>query len=109
MVFKKILGLVLLFLGLIMIVSTVYYSYNIFTGKTEAPELFSVPEEVAIQPEEIPEDWSAEDYAGGALPIDFDALPKVLNLFAWGVFAFILIFAGGQVAGIGIKLMKQGN
>jgi len=31
---------------------------------------------------------------------------KLLNLIAWSILAMILMFGGGQVAGIGIKLIS---
>jgi hypothetical protein len=34
-------------------------------------------------------------------------LPKLLNLLSWSIFAGILIFAGAQIAGLGIKLIKD--
>ena len=107
MSFKKILGLVLLFFGLILICWILYASYNIFTGKTEAPELFSEPkEETVLQPEQMAEEQTMEAQLREALPIDPNALPKTLNLTAWGILAFILIFGGSQIAGLGVKLLK---
>ena len=41
----------------------------------------------------------------GLLPVD--TLPKLLNLVAWSIFAGILFFGGGQISGLGIKLMKS--
>jgi len=38
------------------------------------------------------------------LPVNF--LPRILNLTAWSIFAFILFFGGAQIAGLGIKLMR---
>ncbi len=34
-------------------------------------------------------------------------LLKILNLASWSMFASILFFAGGQIAGLGIKLVKN--
>jgi len=31
---------------------------------------------------------------------------KILNLATWSLFAFILIFAGGTITNIGVKLVK---
>jgi len=104
---KKIAGLVLLLLGIILICWTLYSSYNVFTGRSEAAEVFSVPvEEASVLPEEMTEEQILEEQMRMALPIDAGALPRMLNLLAWGVLAFILIFGGGQIAGIGIKLMR---
>ena len=105
--FKKILGLFLLLFGLILICWTLYASYNIFTGKTEAPELFSSPkEEAVLQPEQMTEEQMMEAQLRELFPIDPNSLPKTLNLAAWGILAFIFIFGGSQLAGIGAKLVK---
>jgi len=32
---------------------------------------------------------------------------KLLNLSSWSLFIFILIFAGGKISGLGIKLLKN--
>ncbi|MCK5491145.1 MAG: hypothetical protein KAI67_04855 [Candidatus Pacebacteria bacterium] len=32
---------------------------------------------------------------------------KFLNLSSWSIFIFILIFAGGKISGLGIKLLKN--
>lgn len=97
----KILGLVLLLLGLVLIGWTLYHSYNVFTGKAAAPDIFSAPEAMQLQPEQVPEEGLGEFF-----PVDPDALPEALNMFAWGLLAFVLIFGGSQIAGLGIKLMK---
>ena len=106
----KILGLVLLMLGLVLIGWTLYNSYNIFTGRAEAPEIFSVPEEeTPVEPEELPEELPedlSEDQLMQALFADKNILPETANLLIWGFLAFILIFGGGQISGLGIKLMK---
>ena len=98
----------MLFLGLILICWTLYSSYNIFNGRAEAAELFSVPaaEEAVLGDEEMTEEDIMKEQLKEALPFEADTLPRMLNLLAWGILAFILIFGGAQVAGIGIKLLK---
>ena len=106
----KILGLVLLMLGLVLIGWTLYTSYNIFTGGGEAPEIFTpLEEETILPPEEIPEELAEEMEESQLMQsffIDKQLLPETLNLLIWGFLAFILIFGGGQIAGLGIRLMK---
>ncbi len=41
----------------------------------------------------------------GLLPSDL--IPKVLNLTIWGILAWILVMGGGQIANLGIKLLKN--
>ena len=35
-----------------------------------------------------------------------ETLPKILNLISWSILAGILIFGGGQIASLGIKIIK---
>jgi len=41
----------------------------------------------------------------GLLPTDM--LPKISNLAIWSILAWILIFGGGQISSLGIKLLKS--
>jgi hypothetical protein len=114
--FTKILGWVLLLAGVLIIVWTLYSSYNIFTAKAAIPEIFSS---------------SAESYGGSAVAsgeggemgmqaqmekmigeqlqglIPADTIPKMLNLAVWAMLAGILIFGGAQISNLGIKLIKK--
>ena len=106
---KKILGLVLLFLGLAIILYSLYASYNIFTAKTAAPEIFKVETGLSIVPGAT-QDLQAQlqkmiqEQLKGMLPAD--TIPQFFNLTTWSIFAGILIFGGAQIAGLGIKLIK---
>ncbi len=105
----KIIGIILLILGIIIIIWTLISSYNIFTGKTEAPILIDIEhdESLSLTEEEVQEDMERiiEDQISGMIP--FDAFPLLLNLVAWSILAFILIFGGTQLSGLGIKLLKK--
>ena len=109
--FTKILGWVLLLAGVLIIVWTLYSSYNIFTAKTAMPEIFEMGEEKALPQKGGAQDLQAqmEEMIGeqlkGILPVD--TLPKMLNLTVWAMLAGILIFGGAQISNLGIKLMKH--
>jgi len=45
------------------------------------------------------------DLLGDIIPQEF--IIKLLNLSSWSLFIFILIFAGGKISGLGIKLLKN--
>lgn len=111
MILNKIIGYVLLVVGLAMIVFTVWQSYSIFMGKISAPIIFKVSSfQAASQKSAEPLDLQGQ--VQGAVDKQIsqvmppETLPKVFNLVAWSFFAFILIFAGGTIAGIGVKLIK---
>jgi len=107
---KKIFGLVLLFVGLAVIFYSLYSSYNIFTAKAEAPEIFTVEEKEEV---EVPgaDDIQAQmqqmisEQLKGMLPAG--SIPQLLNLITWSIFAGILIFGGAQISSLGIKLIKK--
>jgi hypothetical protein len=114
---NKIFGWTLILIGLIIIFLGIYSSYNVFTAKSEAPEIFPLENELDNglnfkSKEEITFDQNLEEQAGALIEeklnkmIPVDSLPMLFNLLAWSVFIGILIFAGTQIVGIGIKLIK---
>lgn len=104
---KKILGLVLIVIGLVVIFYGLYSSFNIFSGKAAAPEIFKTPPVVKSTGSQ---DIQAQlqnmlgDQLKGMLPVD--SVSTFLNLTSWSVFAGLLIFGGAQIAGLGIKLFN---
>lgn len=115
---EKIFGWGLLIIGIIIIGWTLYSSYNIFTGKVKAPEVFEIEKEITKTPAsnqgklptsqtEIQKELGQmiAEQLKGLLPVD--ALPKMLNLIVWSILAGILIFGGSQISGLGIKLIKK--
>ncbi|MBZ9578592.1 hypothetical protein KJA14_01950 [Patescibacteria group bacterium] len=113
MAIEKNIGWGLLVLGIFLIVWPLFTSYNIFTGKTQVPVIFqmeeknktSLPEEKKsdLTPEEM--EKIVEEKLGEIFPVEF--LVKLSNLTSWSVFVGILIFAGSQISGLGIKLIKK--
>lgn len=110
--FEKIIGWVLLFLGMAIIFYSLYSSFNIFTGAKEAPEIFKMNEKETILFKEVDSlnvqgqmERLIEKQLTGLLPADF--MPKILNLIVWSMIAGILIFGGAQISGLGIKLIKK--
>jgi len=112
----KIFGWGLLVAGLIIIGWTLYSSYNIFIGKAAMPEIFEIEEatgtttqagKTPTSPTEVQQEMEKMigEQLKGLLPAD--VLPKILNLSVWSMLAFILIFGGSQISGLGIKLIKK--
>lgn len=111
---KNIVAWVLLIGGVILIIWTLVSSYNIFTGKSEIPEIFEMQSDLSLssttgsgQGADIQAQMQKllQEQLKGLMPTD--ALPKILNLSVWSILAFILIFGGTQISGIGIKLMNK--
>lgn len=103
---KKTLGLVLLAVGLVVIFYALYSSFNIFTGKTGAPEIFKTPQQTKVAGSQ---DLQAQlqnmlsEQLKGMLPAG--SIADLFNLVSWSVFAGILVLGGGQISGLGIKLI----
>lgn len=111
----KITGIILLSLGLIIILGSLYSSYNIFTGVTKVPQVFKFSQQIIPSSSEN----QISDIQGqleqslgkvigeqikGILPQD--VLPTLLNLISWSIFIGLAILAGTQIANLGIKLIK---
>jgi hypothetical protein len=105
----KPIGGLLLLLGLAVIAYGLYSSWQIFTGRDLPPEIFkasSVKQEGSSKVFEI--DLQLDKLLGTQLQqvLPADALPRLLNLLSWSIFASLLVFGGTQVSGLGIKLLK---
>ncbi len=113
MVYKKILGSILILLGLVVITFTIFETYNIFTAKKEPPQIFEAvtqitsKEEKPKTPEEkmqaLQQEMIAEQFQK-MLPIG--SLVTLFNLISWSMGAMILFFGGSKISQIGINLLK---
>jgi hypothetical protein len=104
---SKILGLILLLLGVAIILYTLYFSFNVFTAKAAPPEIFKLESQAAssgAQGLEAQFQEIVSEQLRGLIPVD--SITTLLNLITWSIFAGILIFAGAQIAGLGVKLIK---
>lgn len=115
---QKIIGWILLLIGPLIIFWGLYSSYNIFTGKTPAPEIFKIEEKEIAVPTPAParrnipatpaeaQEEIMKIIAGQIKEIiPAQTVISLLNLISWSIFAGLLIFAGGQISAIGIRLL----
>lgn len=112
----KILGWFLLISGILIIIFSLFNSWNIFTGKTQSPAIFKMgeqkeeplPQTQKIQaPEEKAEEMVQQELQKQLQKVlPADTIPKLLNLISWSILAGILIFGGTQISSLGIKLIK---
>lgn len=105
---ERILGFFFLFLGVGIIVFALFSGYQVFTAKTAPPQIFSMLDQ------EDPKTSTGvegklqnllQEQLKGFIPLD--TVPKILNLSVWSVFLGLLMFGGGQISGIGVKLLKK--
>jgi hypothetical protein len=116
---NKILGLILLIIGLLIIFWGFYSAYNVFQGKAGLPKIFTpaetalIEEEIAptpqtgtLTPEKLQENMEEmmQKQIGKIFPSGI--IMQLMNLIAWSIFIWILIYGGGKIAGLGIKLFK---
>lgn len=103
---QKILGFALVAGGIGIILYSLYASFTFFTGSANPPEIFSVE---AAEPQAggtgNPVSQLLEEQLQGLLPTGL--IPKMLNLTVWSVFSGLLMLGGGQIAGLGVKLLKS--
>jgi hypothetical protein len=111
---KNIAGWVLLILGVVLIGWVLLSTYNIFTGKIAAPEIFdSRTEDVLNKKTSATQSGDGQaqiekimgEQIGNLVPPG--ALSKILNMTVWSVLAWVFISGGAQLSGIGIKLMSK--
>lgn len=122
--FTKIFGWALIFAGLTIIIWPLYFSYNIFQGQSEIPEIFKIEEKMAQE-----QNVSEEKFSDIPIPVGFqkefqeqtekiigdqfkellpvDTLPNFLNLIAWSIIAGLFILGGFQISNLGVKLVKK--
>lgn len=112
--YQLVIGYILLVVGLIIIGATLYQSYNIFTAKVSAPLIFRT--QIAEKTSETSKGGNSQEQLQQQMQQELqkqisqllpaDTIPKILNLVSWSILASILIFSGGTVAGLGIKMVK---
>lgn len=111
--FKNLIGWLTFFVGLSIILFSLYSSYNIFTAKKAFPEIFKAGEALVEKEKPKTKEVNLQKEMEKMMKeqlrelIPAETLPKLLNLLAWSMLAGILIFGGSQIAGLGIKLVKS--
>ncbi len=103
---NKIIGYVLLLIGVLLIAMPLWQTYNIFTGKGMPSQVFARP--VALTVNQNVSAFNIPGQVQNALikviPIDF--IDNILNLITWLLLLWILIYGGGKIAEIGVKLLN---
>lgn len=106
---KKIIGWVLLVVGLIIIFSDLYSSINIFTAKAMPPSVFTGSGQgdlnnISPSGQQDLQKIMSEQISK-LIPQDY--VSKLMNLISWSIFAGILVLIGGKVSLIGISLLRE--
>jgi flagellar biosynthesis protein FlhB len=108
---NKIIGYVLLSIGLLVISIILWQTYNIFTGRTQIPLVFMTS--VAPQEQNNSQDPLAQTNEAIRKQIEkiipASSITRILNMSSWFMLCFIFIYGGGIVSSIGVKLIKTGG
>ena len=106
----KIFGWSLLIFGVLIIVFSLFSSWNIFNGKSQPPQIFErgktslVSPAIQTEAEKIVQEQLQRQFQE---MIPADSIPQLLNLLSWSILAGIFIFGGAQISGLGIRLLKK--
>ncbi|MCX6723278.1 MAG: hypothetical protein NT094_04435 [Candidatus Staskawiczbacteria bacterium] len=100
------MGYILLIVGVLLIIGPLWQTYNIFTGKTLSPQVFAKPVTLTENKNISATDIQGQIQNAVAKAIPVDSINNTLNLTAWLLLMYILIYGGGKIADIGVKLVK---
>ncbi len=112
----KLIGFILLIIGVSIILYALWSSFELFTAKKPAPIIFNIAEQQKSSGE--------PDITGANNPISAETVIKelaknltanvpaeytatILNMISWSVLALIMIFGGSQLAKLGITLLSS--
>ena len=113
---KKIVGWILVAVGVLAIAGGVWQTYQIFTNQAPMIEIFKLDKEQGTFLPETPAKTQDElvgqqmqqllqEQLGKLIPAN--TITKLLNLTVWSIFMGILVFAAGKIAAIGVALLKS--
>ena len=112
---NKIIGYLFLFLGVIIILWGLWFSYEIFTGKKTSPELFKIDiskKEISLSQssglnEQMQNQINSLLQSQLSNLMSAESINKILNLSSWFIFMTILVLACGKISSIGVQLIKD--
>ncbi len=104
---NKVIGYVLLLAGLLLITVPLYQAYNIFTGKALPSQVFKIPNLSPVtMANNNPFDIAQQTQKALMNVLPLDLINNTLNLGSWMILMTLFMFGGGQIANLGIKLLK---
>jgi hypothetical protein len=103
---NRIIGYFLLIIGVLLIALPLWQTYSIFTGKAQPAQIFAKPAALAENQNVSPADIQGQIQNAMAKVMPVDSINNTLNLAAWLLLVWILIYGGGKIAEIGVKLVK---
>ncbi len=97
---EKVVGYILLAIGVVMIFSSVFLAFNVFTGASAPPKLFNFSDVSFSVPQ-----------TGGASEtvqiISGQDMSRIVSMVFWYLLMFFIMFAGGRIASLGVNLIRE--
>jgi hypothetical protein len=103
---NKIIGYVLLLVGVLLITLPLWQTYNIFTGKSVPAQIFVRPISLTVNKNVSTFDVEGQMQNALIKVLPIDLINNTLNLSSWLLLMWILIYGGGKIADIGVKLLN---
>jgi len=98
---EKALGYILLFMGVVMMLSSLLLLYYVFSGAMNPPALFNIQKQ----------NTATTSIAGITMPSIEVLPPEYLNqsgnLSFYMAFMFFIAYVGGKISSIGVSLAKE--
>jgi hypothetical protein len=94
---EKIVGYILLAIGIIMIFFSVYEMMRVFTGGSPPPNLFNFSD-ISIQ---------MSEQAEGTLLVSGEELNKLAAMAFWYMLMFFIMWSGGKIASLGVSMIRE--
>ena len=94
---EKIVGYILLAVGVVMIFVSVYFMFSVFTGVSSPPILLHFSD-ISLS---FPVETEATSMISG------QELSKMIAMSFWYLLMFFIMWAGGKVASLGVNLIKE--
>ena len=109
LVIKKTLGWLFVLIGIMVILYTALTTINYFTGVYPFPELFVSSEVVSTTTSSDSLNSMIEGMLSNQINsfISKDSINLILNMTAWSLFAFFMVYLGAKVFELGLKVMKE--
>lgn len=103
---NKTIGYVLLFIGLLLIIVPLWQTYNILSGASTPAQVFKKPVTLKVNENVSPADIPGQVQNALIKVMPIDLINNSLNLGTWLLLMWVLIFGGGKIADIGVKLLN---
>ena len=103
---NKVIGYILLIIGVLLIVGSLWQTYNIFTGKTQPAQVFMKSVSLTTDKNIAATDIQGQLQNTLVKAIPTDSINNALNLTSWLLLMWILIYGGGKISELGVKLLN---